>query len=88
MSRDGSWTDPLERYKALRAHADELEQRAEQAETIVAALVRKYGEQVLRDYSWRVGLTEAELLEPERGLLRIMTDPNSGAMLLRYERPM
>lgn len=71
----------------VRSERDAAEQRAEQAELIVAALVRKFGECVERDHAWRVALTDTEVVELD-GMLRVMLDPSSGAMLLRYERPL
>lgn len=60
----------------------EAKQRAERAETIVAALVRKYGEQV-HGNGYRLVLTDAEL-EDTPGVLSFNLDPNSGALLIRF----
>lgn len=67
---------------------DAAELRAQQAELIVAALVRKFGEQVERDHAWRAALSGAELDDLDDMRLRIMLDPMSGAMLIRCERPL
>lgn len=85
MSQDGSWTDPLERYKALREHADTLEQRAEMLGVIVAALVQKHGENVGTSEAprYRVALTERELTEMP-GVISVNLDPCSGALLIRF----
>ena len=82
-------TERASLLERVRSERDAAEQRAEGAERIIGALVRKYGEQVRNDHAWRVALTESELMDTmDDGILRVMLDPSSGAMLSRYEVPL
>ena len=72
----------------VRTERDKAEERATDAERIIVALVVKLGEQVHRDEAWRAALTDEDLTGLPDARLRIMRDPNSGAMLIRVERPL
>lgn len=79
MSQDGSWAEPDP------ARLDELERAAGDLTAVVAALVVKCGEPCGPDgRSWRLALTEAELMAGMGGTLRTNLDPASGALLIRF----
>lgn len=76
-------TDPTVRRWLGLPGGQAPEHLATNAGGLMAALLRKYGEQTAPGL-WRAVLTEAELTEVVDSRVTIQMDPGSGAVLLRY----
>lgn len=93
MSRDGTWQDPEphpggEAFvpRALGLEIAKLAAELRAARLTIAAIVTQHGES-LGDGRYRLVVDPAHLETAEARQLAVITEPNSGAMLLRV-RPL